>query len=138
MWISGAWVRASVSSKATYSGANLAGPTMFLKTGISGARPGATASIQWQPYGVFVASGGAVVIVSSLHYTTDGSDPVAGSTQLVAMRTYAPGAGSVVSASGGATTLPVPASGKLNVGLYLPASMLYGADGGTLSINVSN
>ena len=134
---SGAWYKAFITASATYSGPNVTGPSMFLTTGISGARPGATAFISWAPFGVFNASIPAI-ITSSVHITTNGTTPTAASTQVAANRAYVPSAGSVVSTFGGTVTTVIAASGQLNAGLYLPARLIYGSDGGMLSILVNN
>ncbi len=134
---SGSWYKAFIISTASYSGASVPGPRMFVQTGIAGARPGALAKIEWSTFGIFNASS-ATIVNSSVMVSTNGLPPTASSQILVPLRAYTPAAGSVNSNPGGVTAFTVPATGNINAGLYITNSMLYGADGGTITVSVHN
>ncbi len=135
--LGGVWYKSRIESSASYVGANIAGPAIIVKTGVSGARPGAKALVQWSPISL-AKTGAAGITVSSLKYTTDGTDPTGASPGMALQRSYVMASGSVTSAAGGVVPFTIPASGMLNVGLHIVGDTFYGPDEVFLTITVDN
>ena len=135
--LGGVWYKSRIESSASYVGANITGPAIIVKTGVSGARPGAKALVQWSPISLAKA-GTAGITVSSLKYTTDGTDPTGASPGRALQRSYVMASGSVTSAPGGVVPFTIPSSGMLNVGLHIVGDTFYGPDEVFLTITVDN
>lgn len=135
--LDGVWYKTRIESSASYVGANIIGPAILVKTGISGARPGAKALVQWSPISL-AKTGAAGITISSIKYTTDGTDPTGASLGMALQRSYVMASGSVTSAPGGVVPFTIPASGMLNVGLHIVGDTFYGPDEVFLTITVDN